>query len=42
MKKFVLVIIEVFGEEYLRKPNQAEADSLLQVVKAVASYNLWI
>jgi len=31
MKKFILGVIEVFGKEYLRKPNQADVDRLLQV-----------
>jgi len=34
MKKFALSVIEVFREEYLRKPNQAGVDSLLQVGEA--------
>lgn len=34
MKKFALGIIEVFGEEYLRKPNQADVDRLLQAAEA--------
>ena len=34
MKKFCSSIIEVFGEEYLRKPNQADVDRLLQVLEA--------
>jgi len=34
MKKFALGIIEVFGEEYLRKPNQVDIDRLLQVAEA--------
>jgi len=29
IKKFALGIVEVFGEEYLRKPNQADVDHLL-------------
>lgn len=32
MKKFALGVIEVFGEEYLRKPNQADVDRLLKLV----------
>jgi len=34
MKKFVLGIIEEFGDEYLRKVNQADVDCLLQVIEA--------
>jgi len=33
MKNFTLGVIEVFGDEYLRKPNQANVDRLLQVAK---------
>ena len=33
MKKFCSAIIEVFREEYLRKPNQANVDRLLQVTE---------
>jgi len=29
MKKFALGNVEVFGEEYLRKPNQTNVDHLL-------------
>jgi len=32
--KFCLAIIQVFGEEYLRKPNQGDVDRLLQVAEA--------
>jgi len=31
LKKFLSCVIEVFGEQYLRKPNQANVDRLLQV-----------
>ena len=34
MKKFILGVIEVFGKEYLRKPNQVNVDHLLQVAEA--------
>jgi len=34
MKKFCSTIIEVFREDYLRKPNQADVDRLLQVAEA--------
>jgi len=34
MKKFCSAIIEVFREEYSRKPNQADVDRLLQGVEA--------
>ena len=33
MKKFALVVIDVFGEKYLR-PNQANVDRLVQVAEA--------
>jgi len=33
MKKFTLGVIEVFGEEYFRKPNQADVNLLFQVAK---------
>jgi len=33
MKSFVAGVIQVFGDEYLRKPTQADADRLLQVVE---------
>jgi len=33
LKKFTLGIMEVFGKEYLRKPNQVDVDHLLQVAK---------
>ena len=34
LKKFASCAIDVFGEQYLRKPNQADADRLLQVAEA--------
>ena len=34
MKNFAANIIQVFWDEYLRKPTQADVDRLLQVVKA--------
>ena len=34
LEQFALGIVQVFGEEYLRKPNQADVDRLLQVAKA--------
>ena len=34
MKNFTLGVIEVFGDEYLRKPNQADVDRLLKLRKA--------
>jgi len=34
IKNFATRIIQVFGEEYLRKPTQAHVDRLLQVTKA--------
>jgi len=33
MKKFALDAIELFGKEYLRNPNQANIDRLLQVIE---------
>ena len=33
-EKFYVALIPVFGEEYLRKPNQADVDRLLQVIEA--------
>jgi len=33
-KNFIAGIIEVFREEYLRRPSQADVDGMLQVVKA--------
>jgi len=32
--QFALSFIEVFGKEYLKKPNQANVDHLLQVAEA--------
>ena len=32
--KFALGDVEIFGEEYLRKPNQVDVNCLLQVAKA--------
>ena len=34
MKKFCLAITQVFEDEYLRNPNQADVDRLLQVAEA--------
>ena len=34
LKKFTSGVVEVFGEQYLRKPNQADVDRLLQFAKA--------
>jgi len=34
IKKFTLGVIEVFGDEYLRKPNQTDVARLLQVAEA--------
>jgi len=34
MKNFTLGVIEVFGNEYLRKPTQTDVDCLLQVAEA--------
>jgi len=34
MKNFAAGVIQLFGEEYLRKPTQANADRLLQVAEA--------
>jgi len=34
MKNFTATIIQVFGEEYLRRPTQVDVDRLLQVAKA--------
>ena len=34
MKKCALGVAKVFGKEYLRKPNQADVDRLLQVAEA--------
>lgn len=34
MKKFALGVIEVFGVEHLRKPNQADVDRLMQAAEA--------
>ena len=34
LKQFALGVVQVFGEEYLRKPNQADVDRLLQVAEA--------
>ena len=34
LKKFASCDIEVFEEQYLRKPNQADVDRLLQVAEA--------
>jgi len=34
MKKFVLCVIEILEEEYLRKPNQDDIDRLLDVIEA--------
>jgi len=34
MKNFALGVIEVYGNEYLRKPTQADVDCLLQVAEA--------
>jgi len=34
LKKFISYAVEVFGKQYLRKPNQADVDRLLQVAKA--------
>ena len=33
-KMFTSCVVEVFGEQYLRKPNQADVDCLLQVTEA--------
>ena len=34
MENFATNIIQVFGEEYIRKPIQADVDRILQVIKA--------
>ena len=34
IKNCALGVIEVFGNEYLRKPNQADVDRLVQVAEA--------
>lgn len=34
MKNFATSVIQVFGDEYLRKPTQADVDRLLQVAEA--------
>ena len=34
MKNFVAGVIQVFGDEYLRKSTQADVDPLLQVTEA--------
>jgi len=34
MKKFALGIVQVFGQEYLRKPKQADVNHLLQAAEA--------
>ena len=34
MKNFIVGVIQVFGEEYLRKPIQANVERLLQVAEA--------
>ena len=34
MKNFMAGVIQVFGEEYLRKPTQANVDRLLAVAEA--------
>ena len=34
LKKFTSCVVEVFGEQYLRKPNQADVDRLLQLAEA--------
>ena len=34
MKNFAAGVIQVFGDEYLRKPTQADVDRLLQVAEA--------
>ena len=34
MKNFAASVIQVFGDEYLRKPTQADVDRLLQVAEA--------
>ena len=34
LKQFALGVVEVFGEEYMRKPNQVDVDRLLQVAEA--------
>ena len=34
LKRFALGVVEVFGDEYLRKPNQADVDRLLRVAEA--------
>ena len=34
LKQFALGVVQVFGEEYMRKPNQANVDRLLQVAEA--------
>jgi len=33
VKTFCLAITQLFGDEYLRKPNQADVDQLLQVAE---------
>ena len=35
MKKFKSGIVEIFGEECLRKPNQADVDSYCKLLKPV-------
>ncbi|XP_030931209.1 uncharacterized protein LOC115957123 [Quercus lobata] len=48
LKKFVTAVIDVFSEEYLRKPNNEDIARLLAhgerrgFPEAVASYDLWI
>ena len=34
LKRFAFGVVEVFREEYLRKPNQADVDRLLGVAEA--------
>ena len=34
MKKFALDVMEVFEDDYMRKPNQADVDRLLQFAEA--------
>ena len=34
LKKFASCVVEVFGEQYLRKPNQANVNRLLQIAEA--------
>jgi len=40
MKKFCLAIPQVFGDEYLRKPNQADVDRVLQVAQACDFFDM--